>query len=213
MNHVVASESPREGRAWGTAVGVVLVWAAAAAAARVVGIWAAIGPAAVVLAGVALRAWPGRLAGGGSWRDAVTWGVPAGLVMVAGTYLLHGPVTAALPWLREDIAGLYVAFDGPGRLVAAVAMPVVVLCEEIVWRGAMFAALPAGLGRAARVGLATLVYAAAHAPVGSPGLVMACVGAGLCWSVLRVVSGRLAPVVVAHLVWDAAVLIFFPLPH
>ncbi|MEN9786942.1 MAG: Type prenyl endopeptidase Rce1-like [Pseudomonadota bacterium] len=211
MSHATASAPAHPRRTWGFAGALVLAWAAAAAAARVVGVWMAIGPMAVLLAVLTLRAVGGSRTGAPWLRGALAWGVPAGGVMVAGTYLLHGPVTAALPWLREDIAGLYAAFDGPGRAFAAVAMPVVVVCEEIVWRGAVYAALPAGLGHAARVGLVTLLYAAAHAPLGSPGLAMACVGAGACWAALRAVTGQLAPVVVAHLIWDAVVLLWFPL--
>lgn len=196
-----------------TAGAMVLAWAAAAAAARVVGIWLAIGPVAVVLAALWLWSRRGEPADAGAWRRDVAWGVPAGLGMVLGTRLLYGPALALLPWLRGDVAALYAAFDGPGRAVASVAMPVVVICEELVWRGAVFAALPARLGPGARVALATLLYAAAHAPIGSPGLVMAALGAGLCWTALRAWTGRVGPAIVAHLAWDAAVLLAFPLPH
>lgn len=208
---VLPLRNAKSDRALLIAAGMVAVWVAGAAASRLVGIWAAVGTTAVMLAGLSLVTMRGRLGGNGTWHDALLWGVPAGLVMVAGTHVLHGPVTARLPWLLSDIARLYEAFDGPGRLTAAVVMPVVVVCEEIVWRGAVFGALSERLSRVSAVGLATLLYAAAHAPIGSAGLVMTCLGAGLCWTALRALTNQLATVVVAHIVWDVAVLMLVPL--
>jgi membrane protease YdiL (CAAX protease family) len=90
-------------------------------------------------------------------------------------------------------------------------MPIVVVGEELVWRGLVLGRLLARMPPGAATLAGTLLYAAAHAPIGSPALVMACLGAGFCWSAIRVATGSVVAALVAHLVWDYAVLVFYQL--
>jgi len=186
------------------------LWMGGAAAARTFGIWPAVGTTAMVLGCVSLAMRRDVLDDRTGLLSGVGYGVAAGLVMAAGTHVLYGPVTRALPWLVTDIDGLYRAFAGPGRVVAALLMPLVVIAEELVWRGVVYSALADRLGRVPAVLGGTLLYAAAHTPIGSAALVMACLGAGLCWTALRAVTGQLSTAVVAHIVWDVAVLVIWP---
>jgi len=50
-----------------------------------------------------------------------------------------------------------------------------------------------------------------QAPLGSPSLVVAAFACGLVWSALRAATGSLVPTLVAHLLWDFAVLLWMPL--
>ena len=85
--------------------------------------------------------------------------------------------------------------------------PVIVIAEEIVWRGAVQGALARRMRWLPAAVVGALVYALGHTPVGSPALVLACLGAGFCWSALRVLTDSLPATIVAHLVWDFAVLV------
>ena len=69
----------------------------------------------------------------------------------------------------------------------------------------------AASGRREGVFLAALTYALAHAPLGSPLLVMVALLCGMAWGALRAASESLVPALVAHLVWDILVLFWLPL--
>jgi membrane protease YdiL (CAAX protease family) len=56
-----------------------------------------------------------------------------------------------------------------------------------------------------------VLYGLAHALVGSPVLVLACLCVGVCWNTLRYWTDSLASVFVAHILWDLSILVFFPL--
>ena len=116
-----------------------------------------------------------------------------------------------MPSIAADAATLYAAFRAPSSAVAAIALPPVVIGEELVWRGAVQGALVSRFGRRAGVPLAAAAYAVAHAAIGSPLLVVVALLCGIAWGALRVASKSLLPPLVAHLVWDATVLLWLPL--
>lgn len=192
-------------------VSSALLWALAAFASQWLGIWLSVGPMAVVLGLVALRHLGRDVLGHPPHLRWVPSGAAAGLVMAAGTVALYAPVTSAFPSLQPDVERLYDAFRSPGAFITMGVMPIVVIGEELVWRGLVQGALLARLSLPLATILSTLLYATAHAPIGSPALVMACLGAGLCWSMIRAATGSVVAALVAHLVWDYAVLVFYQL--
>lgn len=193
------------------AAAFVLAWAASALLARSVGIWLAMGPTAALLAVVSLRQGGRELMGRGRHARMVPVGVLVGLAMAAGTIALYGPVTRAFPALSADVARLYELFEGPGALGALVLLPAVLTFEDIVWRGAVQGAAARRLSPLAAAALGAALYTLAHVPFGSPAIVLAALGAGSCWSLLRAYSDSLPAVIAAHAVWDYAVLVFHQL--
>jgi len=193
------------------AVVYVLLWAVGAWLSNHFGIWLAVGTTAAVLGMAAARLEGTSILGRG--RHAGLWpiGILAGLVMAAGTVLLFAPVTNAFPMLEADVQELYAAFQRPGFLAPVLLMPLVVTFEEVVWRGAVQGALSRHMSWLPTAATCALLYALAHAPAGSPALVLACIGAGFCWSLLRARTDSLPTVLAAHLVWDFAVLVFYQL--
>ncbi len=75
----------------------------------------------------------------------------------------------------------------------------------------MQTALVRRLGPWRGVILAALAYALAHAPLGSPVLVVVALSCGVVWGALRAASASLVPSLLAHLVWDILVLLWLPL--
>ena len=183
------------------------LWAIGAWQARTYGLWRSLGVTAVLLAVVVLVVEGRAVVGRG--RHARLWplGIGAGLAMVLGTEVAFGPVVRAFPTLFADVSRLYGTFGDPGSASALVLLPVIVISEEIVWRGAVQRALAPRMPwlPAALVGAA--VYALAHAPVGSSALVLTCLVAGFCWNALRELTDSLPVTITAHLVWDFAVLV------
>lgn len=192
------------------------LWTVGAWQSNFFGIWSAVGGTAVLLAiaalvleGGELRTAAGFAAGERSWN--VVLGIGAGLAMSVATYLVFPPVVGLFPGLRGGVTQLYEAFGTLPSSVVLVALPLVVACEEIVWRGIVYGGLTVRLSPAAAVVAGTLVYALAHVPIGSVVLVLACVGAGFCWNALRAATGSLVTVFLAHLVWDFLLLVSWPL--
>ena len=90
-------------------------------------------------------------------------------------------------------------------------LPLVVAGEEIVWRGVVYRALDGRMKWTGVVLVGTVLYGLAHAPVGSPVLVLACLCVGVCWNALRYWTDSLAGVFVAHMLWDLSIIVLFPL--
>jgi membrane protease YdiL (CAAX protease family) len=190
----------------------VVAWLVASASAGALGIWLALGGASVAL-GIAIfvldRAAALRLLRPSA--RLVLVGAAAGGAMAAATYLLFPVCAHALPFFRTDMASLYASFREPPRVIAALALLPVILGEELVWRGVVQTALARRLGPWRGVPVAALAYALAHAPLGSPVLVVVALSCGMAWGALRSGSASLVPSLLAHLVWDILVLLWLPL--
>ena len=111
------------------------------------GIWRAIGGAAVAL-GVAVLLFdrPASTALLQPSPRLVLLGAAAGGLMVAATYLLYPVLARIVPFIATDTAQLYAAFRAPSLVVASVALVPVILGEELVWRGVVQASLVDHLG-------------------------------------------------------------------
>ena len=212
MNGAVSESSTTKIGTTSLALACPLVWALAAASTGSHGIWLAIGGTAVAL-GVAVLVFD-RPAASRLLQPSprlVLLGAAAGGVMAAATYLLYPVLARLAPFIATDTARLYAAFRPSSLLIASVALGPVVLGEELVWRGVVQAALVRRLRPWGGVTLAAAAYALAHAPLGSPVLVMVALSCGLFWGALRVTTSSLVPTLVAHLVWDVIVLLWLPL--
>jgi membrane protease YdiL (CAAX protease family) len=194
------------------ALGMFVVWALGAWQSHTFGIWLAIGSTAIFLGVVAscldgkalvasLRCEPRPLA----------FGAVVGLGMIVATKLVFTPLAVVLPVLASGTRELYGAFGEIGPWAPFALLPLVVACEEIVWRGVVYRALEGRMTWPAVVLVGTALYGLAHAPVGSPVLVLACLCVGVCWNALRYWTDSLAAVFVAHMLWDLAILVVYPL--
>jgi membrane protease YdiL (CAAX protease family) len=190
---------------------LVVAWSIAVAAAHPLGVWPAIGGAAVLLGGLAVRfdATLLRLLRPSPRRLAI--GVIAGLLMGAATLLAYAPLADSSARVAAEAARLYEGFRGMPVTLATIVLVPVVLGEELVWRGAVQSALARRLTPTAAVLGAAVLYASAQAPLGSPVLVLVALACGTAWGALRAATNSLAPAFLAHLVWDVMVLLWRPL--
>lgn len=201
---------PSEAR-W--ALGCVALWAAGALAARAVGLWWGIGGTGLVLGIAVAVAFRRRLR---SWlaptARSLAAGAVAGLLMVGATRLVYAGLRAALPDLAPQLDQLYRDFRSASPWRVAAMLPLVILGEELVWRGVVLTAARRRLGTPLAVAVTAFAYAAAHVPAGSPLLVLAALTCGLVWGALAAATGgRLFAPLLCHLVWDLSVLVFVPL--
>jgi membrane protease YdiL (CAAX protease family) len=106
--------------------------------------------------------------------------------------------------------------------VVAIVIGVVALAEELVWRGMVTQLLADHVGTRTAWIWAAVLYAVAYLPTSwslraggggplDPLLSVAALGAGLLWGGMARAYGRLAPGVLAHALFDWAVVMMFPL--
>jgi membrane protease YdiL (CAAX protease family) len=137
------------------------------------------------------------------------WGLGAGGVTLAATYLLYPPLSALWPPLGDEVRALYGTFRVAPWQIAPVM--VVVVMEEMLWRGALQTALRREVARPVAVALAAALYAAAQLGSGSAVLALAAFGLGLVWGALAAWTRSLVPAMVAHACWTPMVLGLVPL--
>lgn len=191
---------------------VFVAWLVAAALSRHTGLWLALGGLSVVLAAAAIVVEGSRL------RALLTVQlrpIVGGLLVGGLATLLTRPlyeVTARIvPTLTSDVALLYGRLGATAPAWASLALVIIVVAEEIVWRGAVQGALQRSYGVGLGVLLAAALYALALVPVGSPVLVLVAFACGLLWSGLRAATASLTAPLIAHLLWDQVVLYLAPL--
>jgi membrane protease YdiL (CAAX protease family) len=209
MMSTSSAPRPRPVSPWLSAL-VVVLWIAGALLCRSVGVWGGIGSAALVAGSVTLlgagRAVLPLLR---PRRELVLQGIGAGAVMIAATYLLFPLLSRLAPGLAASTSDLYALFNSGAAPVRLGLLPLVILGEELVWRGLVQGTVgrKGGAGAVAAAG----IYALAHLPAAPPLLALVAFACGCFWGALRTASGSLVPGLVAHLLWDVAVMVLFPL--
>jgi membrane protease YdiL (CAAX protease family) len=151
-------------------------------------------------------------------RGGLALGLGGAALLVGATYGLFGPLGRLLPGLPGSTRGLYGLLNSAGYPPAGLALLVLVMsfAEEVAWRGRPLSGASAGTGRPGagallRVLLVGLLYGAASLTAGSPVLFALSAGCGIAWGLLRVLGRSLWPAIVAHALWDLAVLVGWPL--
>lgn len=156
---------------------------------------------------------PDRPAGSRSGPGAsLLLGVAAGVLMTAATHVGFGLLDPLLPRLRPLVAGLYADIAAtPGPLLALPVVVLVVVAEEVVWRGVLLTALGRRFPPGAALLLATFAYVIPQIVAADPALLLAAFGGGLAWGALFLVRGDLLAPLACHLVWDVGVFVLWPL--
>lgn len=201
------------GSGW-IALVVIVVGAAASYAFRVPpgsSGWLVMGLAYALLAVLALVRLrrTGRLTGVfGFRRGDPTLGIVLGLSQLAAAWavakVLLPPESPQRAWLMR----VFLVIGDSSEVTLSLLLLLLVLCEEIVWRGLVQGELRELLGPRRGWIVAALLYGAAHlatlvtlrdpAAGYNPLLVLAALGCGLCWGFLTEKTGRLLPGLFAH---------------
>ncbi|MEN9577429.1 MAG: hypothetical protein RJA70_438 [Pseudomonadota bacterium] len=141
----------------------------------------------------------------------ISLGIVVGLVMVAaGMLALRQGFPLGSPQ-QEWLFTIYAQVGNPNLMPAVLMLPLLACCEELVWRGWVGESLAAQVGQRAALPLTAFLYALAHAPTAftlsssiagpNPLVLLAALGAGLCWAFAARAWGRLIPVIVSHAVF------------
>lgn len=146
------------------------------------------------------------------WLRPTTLGVATGagmgVLMVALTYPAFALATELVPALRPMVDDLYRATQRPDPLVIMPSVLIIVVAEELLWRGAL---LRLWRGRPwVGAALSVLTYTLAQACTGSVVVALLALACGTIWTVQRRLTGSLLSPLVAHLIWTPTVLVFCP---
>jgi membrane protease YdiL (CAAX protease family) len=156
-------------------------------------------------------------------RGDLTFGFLAALLMygaaMAGRQIFLGPDSPRSWW----VARIYLQLGDMSNnrmIYVGLAVFVIAMMEELVWRGLVMRTLRGPLGPIRAWLLSSVLYGAAHAttisllahPVAGPNplLVAAALGGGLVWGHLYNRTGRLGPSLFAHALFSWAI-VDFPL--
>jgi membrane protease YdiL (CAAX protease family) len=160
------------------------------------------------------------------WGD-FSRGVASAVLLFGVAWAFTRLVTPAGSSREVWLVSLYGQIGDPRVLqsrapVVAVAIAIVALAEELVWRGMVTQLLADRVGTRTAWVWAAGLYALAYVPTAwslragsgaslDPVLPVAALGAGLLWGAMARAFGRLTPGVLAHALFDWAVVMMFPL--
>lgn len=191
--------------------GVLALWNGAFALSGRFGVWLPVAAAALALDGLSLWAVPRLRRPTRPSAKAVALGVLAGVVQIVASVFLYPPIWRRVPGLWDEVNGLYRLMGHPNHWQAFAALPLVVVSEELIFRGAIQGGLEARWGRFAAVLAALAPYLLAHLASGNWALISVAAVCGLYWGLLRAATGNLWASVICHLLWDWAILVAIPL--
>lgn len=160
------------------------------------------------------------------WGD-FTRGVVATALMVGAAWAFTRLVLGVGSPREIWIVTLYGQIGDPRQLQAhaplvGAAIVVAAVAEELLWRGMVTQVLADRVGTRTAWIWAAVLYALAYVPTAwslraggtgslDPVLPIAALGAGLLWGAMARAFGRLVPGMIAHVFFDWAVVMMFPL--
>jgi uncharacterized protein len=138
---------------------------------------------------------------------------------VAASVVLYGVFAAGrvlarqlVPFAGAQIGAVYLLrTQAPAWVIGVLLILVIGPGEELFWRGLVQWGLVGRWGESRGWAAATLIYGLVHLASANILLVGAALVAGAFWGALYLRIGRIAPVIVSHIVWDLAVFLVFPL--
>lgn len=118
-----------------------------------------------------------------------------------------------LPQGTEEIASIYrLKTEAPKPLIAVLLVTVVAPSEELFWRGLVQHSFAERFGRGKGDALAVGAYGIIHLVSGNLTLAAAAGTAGAYWGAEYMLSPRLGPTLVSHILWDLWIFLIQPTP-
>lgn len=175
------------------------------------GIYTLMGPFALAVSALVALVFRRRLA---EWlrptRRGVAVGLLVGVGMTLATYPVYALAAALYPPLRGEVAVLYGAAHG-ARLAEALGwVLVIIVAEELLWRGALLDALAPLVSPRPAMALSLLTYCVAQAGTGSWIVTALALVCGTLWTLQRHLTRSVLSSLIAHLIWTPTVILLLP---
>lgn len=137
-------------------------------------------------------------------------GLAAGGALYGITLLVVALLRRAWPGWEWAARSLYAWSGGHSALFLGSTLVLIVVAEEVLWRGVVARFLMERWGRAWGIAAGAAIYALAHGATLNPLLLAAAFGCGLFWGWLYAATDDLVAPAVSHLAWDVLLLFAFP---
>jgi membrane protease YdiL (CAAX protease family) len=164
----------------------------------------AVCPVLAKLQGRVQRKWLATTA-----REALL-GAVLGVAMTLATYPAFRLATALFPRLETRVESLYAAASTHSLAVALAWTLLIIVAEEVLWRGLVLDLLDERLPRGASSALSVLSYALAQLGSGSFIVLLLALVLGAIWTWQRRATGSIVAPLLAHLIWSPSVILLWP---
>ncbi|MCH9683861.1 MAG: NAD-dependent epimerase/dehydratase family protein [Deltaproteobacteria bacterium] len=137
-------------------------------------------------------------------------GVAGAALAYLGAALFIGGLRSTAPALAAQVEEIYGWSQLAPVSLHLMLLPLIVVGEDLLWRGAITLPLANRFGPGLGVAVAATAFAVAHLTSGPLVLVFAAAVMGALWSALMLRTRSLVPVFVSHLLWDVVVMFVYP---
>ncbi len=176
-------------------------------------LYAILGPFSLVLIAVL-----GALAGRAWWASVLAHhfkrnfaiGLGVGAIMTAGTYGAYAVCAKLIPKLAGEVEGLYRAAHPVSFGTALAWTLIVIVAEEVLWRGPALDGLPSRRARVAVLAASLATYTAVQIATGSWVVALAALVCGSFWMAERVATRSIVAPLVSHGIWTMTVIHLYP---
>ncbi|MBC7977352.1 MAG: CPBP family intramembrane metalloprotease, partial [Myxococcales bacterium] len=138
--------------------------------------------------------------------------IALGVALVAATHAAFALVRVVSPDLAVTVRSLYLSIDlGASRAALAVLTTIIVIGEELVWRGVAVAVVRGRVRTTPALGaISVALYVLPQLPGHVPILIVAATGLGAVFAAQRLITGRLTDAILTHAIWSVSVFVVFP---
>jgi membrane protease YdiL (CAAX protease family) len=140
----------------------------------------------------------------------ITLGLSAGVILFGITHAAASFLPFVWPGWEDAARRIYAWSEGHSPLFLSLTLVMVVIAEELLWRGVVTRFLMERVGRGAGILLGATVYALAHWAAWNPLLLLAAMAFGIFWGWLYAATDDLVAPTVSHLLFDVLLLFAFP---
>jgi membrane protease YdiL (CAAX protease family) len=143
-------------------------------------------------------------------RRGLLVGVAGAGLMIVGTHLAFAVVSALEPRVSDAVQANYATTGIAGNWTVVPLMLVVVLAEEVLWRGSLIEALRGVVSPPAGAAISIASYALVQLASGSWVVVALAAVCGALWTLERLWTRSLVPPLITHAAWSLTVLVVAP---
>jgi membrane protease YdiL (CAAX protease family) len=144
-----------------------------------------------------------------TWSAAAI-GLGSGAIMTLATYPCYWLARGMYPALEREVSALYRGAQLGFSLTDVVWLCLVVVAEEVLWRGRCYRALRRHTASSIAAVASVAVYSAAQLGAGSWIVAALALTCGSVWISLRIYTAGLLAPLISHLVFTCVVIVFFP---
>ncbi|MFT3923965.1 MAG: type II CAAX endopeptidase family protein [Myxococcales bacterium] len=140
----------------------------------------------------------------------VVVGLLVGLAMTLATYPAYRLAAGLIPGLEQQVSALYRSASTAPLHVELAWVCVIIVAEELLWRGALLEALERKTSLA--VAWSVCIGSYALAQLGTGAWVLGAIAAvcGLIWTVERKLTDSVLAPLISHLIWTPTVILLHP---